>query len=108
MGSGFLKKKKQAKMMQQQFSEMQAKLSQELDALEVTGRAGNGLVEIILGGNNEMKKIKINPECVDPEDIHGLEALIKAAYNEAQTQLKSKTEANSMMGGMPDLASLMF
>ena len=106
MGSGFLKKKKQAKMMQAQFSNMQEELSQKLDQLEVTGTSGNGLVEITLNGSNEMKKIRIKPECADPEDIEGLEALIKAAYNDACEKLKEQSDPANF-AAMPDLASML-
>lgn len=75
MGTGFSKKKKQAKMLQEQFSKMQTQMKET----EVIGTAGNGLVSITLTGENELKQIKIKPECVDKEDIEGLEDLIKAA-----------------------------
>ncbi len=100
MGTGFNKRKKQAKMLQQQFSQMQ----EQLKEIEVTGKAGNGLVEIVLNGDNELKSIKINPECVDPEDVDGLQLLIKAAYGDALQQLKEKT-SSSGMPGMPDLSN---
>lgn len=87
MGSGFSRKKKEAKLMQQQFSQLQEQMSQ----LEVKGTAGNGLVTVTLTGDGEMKTVKINPECVDKEDIEGLELLIKAAYQDAQKNLKSQT-----------------
>jgi nucleoid-associated protein EbfC len=87
MGTGFAKKKKQAKMMQEQFAQLQEKMKE----VEVTGQAGNGLVTITLKGENEMKSIKIKPECVDKEDIEGLEDLIKAAYEDANKQLQEET-----------------
>ena len=100
MGSGFLKKKKQAKMFQDQMSQMQEQLSQKLEQLEVTGTSGNGLVEITLNGAHEMKKIHIKPDCVDPEDVAGLEMLIKAAYQDATSQLQKSQDSI----GMPDLS----
>jgi DNA-binding YbaB/EbfC family protein len=87
MGSGFSRKKKEAKIMQQQFSQLQEQISH----IEIIGVAGGGLVTITLTGEGEMKSIKIKPECVDKEDIEGLEILIKAAYADAQKQLKEKT-----------------
>lgn len=87
MGSGFARKKKEAKIMQQQFSQIQEKMS----SLEITGSAGGGLVAITLTGDGEMKSIKIKPECVDKEDIEGLEILIKAAHTDAQKKLKDQT-----------------
>ena len=87
MGTGFSRKKKEAKLMQQQFSQIQEQMSQ----VEIKGTAGNGLVTITLTGDGEMKTIKINPECVDKEDVEGLELLIKAAYHDAQKHLKEQT-----------------
>jgi nucleoid-associated protein EbfC len=106
MGSGFLKKKKQAKMMQAQFSQMQEELSQKLEQMEVTGTSGQGLVEITLNGANEMKRIRIKPECVDPEDVEGLETLIKAAYQDACEKLKDQSSPTSFPG-MGDLSSML-
>lgn len=97
MGTGFAKKKKQAKMLQQQFSQMQ----NQIQSSEATGSAANGLVTIVLSGEHELKQIKIKPECVDPEDVEGLQDLIKAAYNDATSKLKA--QAPQMPGGMPDL-----
>lgn len=102
MGSGFAKKKKQAKMLQDQLSKMHSQMKEA----EVTGSAGNGLVTITLSGENDLKLIKIKPECVDPEDIEGLEDLIKAAYNDANQKLKSQQMQDMpSMSGLPDLSS---
>ena len=95
MGTGFSKKKKEAKQMQQQFSKMQEKMM----TMEATGSAGNGLVTITLTGEGDLKAIKINPECVDKEDIEGLELLIKAAFTDAQKKLKE--QSSSEMPGIP-------
>lgn len=98
MGTGFSKKKKQAKMLQQQLSQFQSKLQ----TTEVVGTAGNGLVSITLSGDNELKQIKIKPECVDPEDIEGLELLIKSAFQDAHNKLKAQSMPE--IPGMPNLS----
>lgn len=100
MGTGFSKKKKEAKLMQQQFQMLQGKLQN----LEVTGTASQGLVTITLTGDGDMKQVKINPDCVDPEDVEGLELLIKTAYQDAQAKLKSQTP--SLPGMPPDFPGL--
>lgn len=97
MGTGFAKKKKQARMMQDQLRKFQEQMQQA----EAIGTAGNGLVTITLSGEQEMKKIVIKPECVDPEDVEGLQDLIKAAYNDAHKRLKEQTP------GMDDPSSLL-
>lgn len=90
MGSGFLKKKKEAKAMQQQLMDIQSKM----DTMECEGSAGNGLVSITLLGNGTVKSIKIKPDCIDKEDPDGLQDLIKAAFNDA----KKKLDDQSMQG----------
>ncbi len=111
MGTGFNKRKKQAKMMQEQLKQMQEKMKD----LEIVGTAANGLVEVVINGDNEVKRVKINPDCVDPEDVEGLEDLIKVAVNDAQEKLKKESPMGmpGMGGGgmpnipgMPDLGSL--
>ncbi|MCB1081637.1 MAG: YbaB/EbfC family nucleoid-associated protein [Chlamydiia bacterium] len=102
MGSGFSKMKKQAKM----FQEQMAKMQEDMQKLEVTGSAGNGLVEITLSGEKEIKKLSIKPECVDPEDIEGLQDLIIVAFNDAAKKIEENS-SNSSLGGI-DLSSLPF
>lgn len=87
MGTGFSRRKKEARLMQERFQKIQTQLTH----LEVSGEAANGLVTITLTGDGDMKSIKIKPECVDKEDIEGLEFLIKTAYNEAQQKLKDQS-----------------
>ncbi len=100
MGSGFSKMKKQARMMQEQYAQMR----EEMQKKTVFGTSGNGLVTITLSGDRNMKEIKIKPECVDPEDIEGLEDLIRAAYEDAASKLEEEsgdTDINSMMSSFP-------
>lgn len=99
MGSGFAKKKKQAKMLQNQLAQFQ----QQMQTTEVIGSAGNGLVTITLSGEHEIKNITIKPECIDPEDPEGLQDLIKAAFNDAKAKLSTQASPQNMPG-MPDLS----
>lgn len=94
MGTGFLKRKKEAKMLQQQLSEMRHKM----DTAEAEGQAGNGLVRIVLKGDFSIKTLTIKPECVDKEDLEGLQDLIKAAFHDAKKKLESESAS-----GMPNL-----
>lgn len=100
MGSGYAKKKKEAKMLQQKFKDMQERLKDE----KVQGSAGNGLVTVTLNGEHEMIELKIKPECVDPDDIEGLEDLIRAAYNDAAEKLEKSSMSD--MGGFPGMGGL--
>ncbi|WP_068466818.1 YbaB/EbfC family nucleoid-associated protein [Candidatus Protochlamydia phocaeensis] len=96
MGSGYSKKKKEAKLIQQQINLVQT----QLEKIEVTGAAGSGLVTITLTGDGEMKQVKIKPECVDVEDLEGLEILIRAAHADAHKKLREQTPP---LPGLPGL-----
>jgi DNA-binding YbaB/EbfC family protein len=101
MGSGFSKMKKQAKLMEQQLETMR----NEMKNKSVIGTSGNGLVTVTLNGEKELQHIAIKPECVDLQDLEGLQDLIKAACEDAYLKL----DADSPNGmGLPSGHSLPF
>ncbi len=83
MASGFKKMKKQARQLEEQLSKMQDGLKQK----RVIGQAGGGLVEITLDGERAVKEVTIKRECVDPNDIEGLQDLIIGAFEDAAIKL---------------------
>ena len=83
MGSGFSKMKKQAKMMQAQMGQMRQKIADQTSE----GSAGGGLVTLTINGEKELQKIIIKPDCVNPNDIEGLQDLILAAHADAISKL---------------------
>lgn len=95
MGSGFSKMKKQARLMQEQFSQAKNKMETTL----VEGSAGNGLVVLTLNGSKELKKIVIKPECVS--DVEGLQDLILAAFEDAASKLEGQNAIPGLPMGMP-------
>jgi len=76
---------KQAQQMQTRMAEMQAKL----EASEVEGQAGAGMVKVKLTGKGELRRIAIDPTLMTAEDREVLEDLIIAAHGDA----KQKVEA---------------
>lgn len=92
MGSGFSKMKKQAQMLQEQFSQMKDELQNKF----FEGSAGLGLVTVTLNGEKELKKISINPECVS--DVEGLQDLILAAYQDASQKVEAEKPAMPFPG----------
>ena len=98
MGSGYSKMKKQAKMMEQQLSQIRTEMKTKI----FHGSAGNGLVTIELNGNKEAQKVTIQPACVDKEDIEGLQDLILAAFQDACNQVEAANPQNPS-----DLASFL-
>lgn len=91
MGSGFSKMKKQAKMLEGKFQAMQAEKAKK----EVSGSAGNGLVSIIMSGDNKMKKITISKECL--ADVEGLQDLIIAAYHNALEKIEADDDSAKLL-----------
>ncbi len=80
---------KQAEQMQQKMAEMQAKL----DAAEIIGTAGAGLVTLTLTGKGTLKNVKIDPKLADPAEVEMLEDLLLAAHANAKSKLDALTEA---------------
>jgi len=104
MGSGYARKKKEARLLQEKFQKMQEELKDET----AEGSAGGGLVTLTLNGEYAMTNLSIKPECVDPDDIEGLEDLIQAAYNEAAQKLEKNSPTDlSGMAGLGGLGSFM-
>lgn len=70
---------KQAQQMQQKM----ATLQKELETRELETSSGGGMIKIKITGKQQILSISINKECVDPNDIAGLEDLVKTAVNQA-------------------------
>lgn len=86
-----------AKMMQQA-QQMQLKLAslqKELAIKEVEAQSGGGMVKVKVNGKQELLSIKINKECVDPNDVEMLEELVRTAVNQAMKD--SQTMVSSAM-----------
>jgi DNA-binding YbaB/EbfC family protein len=89
---------KQAQQMQTKMAEMQA----QLEAVEMTGVAGGGMVQFTLNGKGDLKKIKIDRSLVDPEEVEVLEDLIVAAFNDARGKVSAhaEEEMQKLTGGL--------
>jgi nucleoid-associated protein EbfC len=79
--------------MMKQARELQGKmeqLQQEVAALEVEGSAGGGLVTVTMSGKSDMKRVRIDPSLLKPEEAEIVEDLIVAAVNEARAKAEAK------------------
>ncbi|MCQ8180650.1 YbaB/EbfC family nucleoid-associated protein [Methylomonas sp. SURF-1] len=66
----------------QKMQENLKKAQEELEAMEVQGESGGGLVTIVMTGKREVRKVSIDPSLVgDDKDM--LEDLVAAAINDA-------------------------
>ncbi len=90
---------KQAQQMQQKMADMQARL----EAAEMEGVAGAGLVRVVLSGKGALKSVKVDPKLIDPAETEMLEDLIIAAHADAKARLDAMMEAETKnaMGGLP-------
>ena len=81
--------------------EIKMKESQEkIKNISVTGISGGDSVKLTLNGEGEIINLDISPEILEEEKTI-IEDLIKAAHNNAKSQLKSKTsdEISKATGG---------
>jgi nucleoid-associated protein EbfC len=89
---------KQAQEMQAKMAEMQA----QLEAIEMTGGAGGGMIQLTLNGKGDLKKLKIDPALLDPKETEVLEDLIVAAFNDARGKVSAhaEQEMQKLTGGL--------
>ncbi len=89
---------KQATQMQSKMAEMQAKL----EAMEIEGSSGAGMVTVTLSGKFELKRIKMDPKLADPAELEMLEDLIVAAHADAKRKIDAvmADEMEKATGGL--------
>lgn len=87
----------QAKDMQQKFKQLQ----DQMNAVQIVGEAGAGLVQLTINGNGEALILKID-DAAYKEEKQILQALIVSAINDANRKrdAKKKEVMGSMMSGM--------
>ncbi len=76
----FMKILQQAQQMQGRLQQMQEELQQRT----VTASSGGGMVSVEADGKGQVKRIKIDPSVVTPDDVEMLEDLILVAVSETQ------------------------
>jgi DNA-binding YbaB/EbfC family protein len=69
--------------MAQQMQQEMLRVQTELEATQVDGSAGGGVVKAVVTGKQELVSITIDPDAVDPADVDMLQDLIVAAVNDA-------------------------
>lgn len=89
---------RQAQKMQEQMTELQS----ELDSREYEVKAGGGAVTILIDGKKQIKKLTIEPEIVDPDDIETLTDILIAGFNEAIKRVEetNQKEMESITGNV--------
>lgn len=77
----------------QKIQEDMATKQDELNDREFTASVGGGVIEVLMTGNKELKKITIDPDVVDPDDIDMLQDLVVAAVNEVYRKVTETSDA---------------
>lgn len=93
--------------MQEKVKEMQ----ETLDAQEVEGQAGGGMVVVRASGRGEIRSVTIKAEAVDPGNVEVLEDMVLAAVRQAleKSQELLQQEMRKATGGLniPGLDNLL-
>ncbi len=81
------------------------KLQKELQKMVIVAEQGDGAVKVEITGEQKIKKIHIDPESVDLEDIGQLERWIEDAVKDAiqQSQKIAAEKMQPFMGALGDL-----
>lgn len=81
------------------------KLQKELQKQVISVVAGDGAVTVEITGEQKIKKIHIDPEYVDLDDIGQLEGWVEDAVKDAiaQSQKLAAEKMQPMMGALGDL-----
>lgn len=100
---GAMKDLNQIMQLGQQLQAKMSELQESLESREITASSGGGMVTVTVDGKGNPKQVKIDPTCVDPEDVEMLEDLVLAAVSEAQSRAQAayQEEMKKVTGGLP-------
>jgi len=81
------------------------KLQKELQKEVITVEAGDGAVKVEITGEQKIKRIVIDPETVDLDDVRQLELWLEEAVKEAinRSQQLAAEKMQPMMGALGNL-----
>ena len=84
---------------------MQAKVKaaqDKLEAMEVEGSAGGGMVKLRLSGKTALLSVSIDPSLMKEDEREIVEDLIKAAHDDARRKLEEaqNEEMKGLSGGL--------
>jgi len=96
----------------QQMMKQREKVMEELRDRVVDATSGGGMVTAYVNGAQEVVKITLEPEVVDPDDREMLEDLVVAAVNEGLRKAKELAEKEMAklaggLGGLPGMQGLL-
>lgn len=92
--------------MMKQAAQLQAKMAamqQELEATEVSGSAGGGVVTVTISGKGDLKGVAIDDSLMKPEEKEILEDLLVTAFSDAKrkSEVVMQEKMKQLTGGLP-------
>ncbi len=92
--------------MMKQVGQMQARLKEmqdELQKSEIEGQSGGGLVHVVVDGRGELKRVRIDPSLMKPDEVEILEDLVVAATADARGRVDQimQSKMAEITGGLP-------
>jgi hypothetical protein len=87
----------------QQLQTKMTELQESLESTTLSATSGGGMVTVTVDGKGQVKRVQIDPTCVDPRDVEMLEDLVLAAVTEAQSKARGayEQEMRKATGGLP-------
>ncbi len=98
---------KQIQKMQEKMAEVQA----GLEGKTVVGESGGGMVKVTANGKQQIVKVAIDREVVNPDDVEMLEDLVLAATNKALQEagkMAQEEMAKATSGMLPNIPGMNF
>jgi DNA-binding YbaB/EbfC family protein len=94
-GLGKMKELTEAFKKAQQVQEGAKKLQEELEQMEIEGQAGNGLVKVVVSGNQEPRSVQISNDALS-QGAEAVSALVtqamKDAYEKSTATMRERME----------------
>jgi DNA-binding YbaB/EbfC family protein len=85
-----------------QLQQAQEKIQAEIAALVIEASSGGGVVSVEMDGQKQLRRLKIDPEVVNRDDVEMLQDLVLAAVNEAARKVDEaiQEKVGGLTGGM--------